>query len=46
MEEVVIVLLALCGFLLGASAYGSYLVGIGTGTLIAVCFYYLIEIGR
>lgn len=45
MDKAVIVLLAICGFLLGATAYGSFAAGLGTGVLLAACFYFLIESG-
>ena len=46
MDKVVIVLLGICGALLGSFAYGSFAIGIGTGFLFAFIFYYLIAMGR
>lgn len=46
MDKVVIVLLGICGALLGSVAYGSFGMGIGTGALLAFVFYYLIKMAR
>lgn len=46
MDKLVIVLLGICGSVLGGLAYNSWILGLGIGCVLAFVFYYLVNIGR